>query len=89
MVMPWYVVLLIVWNLFGGLALLILSVNRSFPGYSAEMLNYEWLYDEFNVNWFGCTLLTALFNLMCPVYTIGYWFVKIFKYLCTTGRVDF
>lgn len=88
MVMPWYVVLLIVWNLFGGLALLILSVNRSFPGYPAEMLRYEWLYDEFNVNGFGCALLTILFNAMCPLYTVGYWFVRTFKYLCTVGRVD-
>lgn len=88
MVLPWYAIMLIVWNLFGGVMLLILSVNRSFPGYPAEMLRYEWLYDEFNVNCFGCTLLTILFNAMCPLYTIGYWFVRTFKYLCTAGRVD-
>ena len=88
MVLPWYAIMLIVWNLFGGVMLLILSVNRSFPGYSAEMLRYEWLYDEFNVNEFGCTMLTILFNALCPIYTIGYWLVRTLKYLFTTGRVD-
>ena len=88
MVMPWYIAILIVWNLFGGLMLLILSVNRSFPEYPAEMLRYEWLYDEFNVNAFGCTMLTILFNSLCPVYTICYWFFKTMKYIFTVGRVD-
>lgn len=88
MVLPWYAIMLIVWNLFGGVMLLILSVNRSFPGYPAEMLRYEWLYDEFNVNEFGCTMLTILFNSLCPVYTICYWFFNVLKYLFTVGRVD-
>ena len=88
MVLLWYAIALIVWNLFGGLMLLILSVNRSFPGYPAEMLRFEWLYDEFNVNEFGCTMLTILFNALCPIYTIVYWLVRTLKYLFTTGRVD-
>ena len=88
MLLPWYAIMLIVWNLFGGVILLILSVNRSFPGYPAEMLRYEWLYDEFNVNAFGCTMLTILFNLLCPLCTICYWFFNVMKYLFTVGRVD-
>ena len=88
MVLPWYAIMLIIWNLFGGVMLLILSVNRSFPGYPAEMLRYEWLYDEFNVNEFGCTMLAILFNALCPIYTICYWLVRTLKYLFTTGRVD-
>jgi hypothetical protein len=48
----------------------------------------EWLLMEDNVNGFGCALLTILFNAMCPLYTVGYWFVRTFKYLCTVGRVD-
>ena len=88
MVLPWYAIMFIVWNLFGGVMLLILSVNRSFPECPAEMLRYEWLYDEFNVNGFGCTMLTILFNALCPVYTICYWFFKTMKYIFTVGRVD-
>lgn len=88
MLLSWYVIMLIVWNLFGGVILLILSVNRSFPEYPAEMLRYEWLYDEFDVNAFGCTMLTILFNLLCPVYTICYWFFKTIKYIFTVGRMD-
>lgn len=88
MAISWYTAILIVWNLFGGLALLILSVNRSFPDYPAEMLRYEWLYDEFNVNVFGCIKLTILFNLLCPIYTIFYWFFKAVKYVFSVGRLD-
>ena len=49
---------------------------------------YDSLNDEFNVNGLGCTMLTILFNSLCPIYTVCYWFVKTLKYLFTTGRVD-
>lgn len=51
---------------------------------------YDWDYPNpihlyhfhYRLNWFGTAMLTLLYNLICPIYTIGYWFYK----LCTVGR---
>lgn len=47
-----------------------------------EFLNPIYVYKNFKVNYFGCTILTIIFNLICPLATICYWFYK----LCTVGR---
>ena len=49
-------------------------------------LNPFWLYENYNVNFFGAFLLMILFNLICPVITIIYWFCKFIKFICTVGR---
>ena len=35
-----------------------------------------------NMNWFGVIFFTLLLNILCPVYSLLYWFGK----LCTVGR---
>lgn len=40
------------------------------------------VYKHINVNWFGAIVLTIVFNLFCPVISIGWWFY----WLCTVGR---
>lgn len=48
-------------------------------------LNPKLIWEQYDtVNIFGCTVLTIVLNLLCPVFSIGYWFYK----LCTVGRKD-
>lgn len=35
-----------------------------------------------SMNWFGVIFWTLFFNLICPVFSVCYWFWK----LCTVGR---
>ena len=70
----------VIWNLMGVVFLLV-WVNMS-TLYLSEILNPVKLYKEYKVNIFGLILLTLFINLLCPLYTIGFWFYK----LCTVGR---
>ena len=47
-----------------------------------ECLGPKWIYKHYHVNWFGAFWLTVLFNLICPIASIAYWFYR----LCTVGR---
>ena len=49
-------------------------------------LNPVWIYENYNVNFFGAFILMLLFNLTCPVVTIIYWFCKFIKFICTVGK---
>jgi hypothetical protein len=49
-------------------------------------LNPVWLYENYNVNFFGAFLLMLLFNLICPVVTVIYWPCKFIKWITTVGR---
>lgn len=40
------------------------------------------VYKHMDVNWFGAIVLTLVFNLLCPIISIGWWFY----WLCTVGR---
>ena len=74
--------LLITWILIGGIISFLPYEIYSLFG-SFEYLNPLFLYDYHNkLNWFGVICLTLLYNLLCPLITIGYWFYK----LCTVGR---
>ena len=72
--------LTVVWN-FLGVVCLLTWMNKT-TLYPDEILNPFKLYKEYKVNLFGLILLTLFINLLCPVYTIGFWFYK----LCTVGR---
>lgn len=67
---------LFIWSLVG--AMLLAMVDQQ----EANFINPMWIYQNVNVNMFGTLILTVLFNLICPIYSIGYWFYK----LCTVGR---
>ena len=73
---------LILWNFLGGIfSILLYEVYGLFGSF--EYLNPLFLYDyHYNLNWFGVICLTLLYNLICPLITIIYWFYK----LCTIGR---
>ena len=47
-----------------------------------EWFSPIWIYKHYKVNYFGTIFLTIVFNVLCPILTIGYWFYK----LCTIGR---
>lgn len=83
--MEWYEIfgVLFVWSII-GICFYSLSLD---PKVSSrlddwDIINPFYIYKNFKVNWFGAFLLFLLFNLLCPFYTIGYWFYK----LCTVGR---
>ena len=76
------IILLVAWNVIGGMCSLVPADKCSLFG-TFSYLNPIFLYDyHSNLNWFGVILLTLFYNLLCPVATIIYWFYK----LCTVGR---
>lgn len=74
---------LFAWHICGIIIYAIISAmttkNNNFRLIS---LNPIWIYKNFKVNYFGCFCLSLLFNILCPIVTIFYWFYK----LCTIGR---
>lgn len=58
-----------------GLAICLCFENRDY-------VNPIWIYQNSNVNIFGAFVLTILFNLIFPIYSLWYWLCK----LCTVGR---
>jgi hypothetical protein len=77
--------ILIIWNISGFAVWLAMAVFDGSPMNEAsgfEFCNPVWLYEQYRVNYFGAGFLALLFSLMCPVYSLGYWFYK----LCTVGR---
>ena len=71
---------LMVWSLGGALFLIIVGVLDEFDDFS--FLNPIKIYKTYHVNYFGAALICIIYNLMCPVGSIGYWIYKI----CTFGR---
>jgi hypothetical protein len=79
---------LIIWQIVGGVILVILWANR----YHARATNNNilspfFIYDEWELNWFGTIIICLLFNLLCPVATVIVWFCKFIKFIFTVGRV--
>ena len=80
------VVILFAWSVLGALFMGILTVSLSFPGYTENILSPIWIYDEWNLNYFGVALVCIFFNLLCPIWTISVWGFKFLKFICTVGR---
>lgn len=70
----------IVWSLLGALFLIIVGVLDKFDDFS--FVNPIKIYKTYRVNYFGAALICIIYNLLCPVGSIGYWIYKI----CTVGR---
>lgn len=70
-----------VWNTIGIIVLFFIPYSRDATNLK-ELFNPKSIYENIEVNWFGCILLTIFFNLLCPVISGGYWFY----WLCTVGR---
>lgn len=74
----WMIVILAIgWSVIGfGLAYMLMGSE------GLEYVNPIWIYKKYRVNYFGAAVLCILFNLICPIGSICYWFYK----LCTVGR---
>jgi hypothetical protein len=72
---------LLLWSVIGFVILLAIPYTREAIDLD-EVFNPKEIYDSIEVNWFGCIMLTILFNILCPPLSIGYWFYTI----CTIGR---
>ena len=71
---------LVIWNGCGGIILILLDVLNKFNDFS--FMNAIKIYRTYRVNYFGAALICIIYNLLCPIASIGYWFYK----LCTFGR---
>ena len=74
------IVCALAWSLCGTLFLVIVGVLDKFDDYS--FLNPIKIYKTYHVNYFGAALICIVYNFLCPIGSIGYWFYK----LCTFGR---
>jgi hypothetical protein len=73
---------LFVWSIIGYVLTYELSENVRWRSDGFEYLNPRWMYQHYQVNWFGCILLFLWYLLLCPLGLVIYWFYK----LCTVGR---
>lgn len=75
----------ICWQVVGGLFWLITAMKGKgacSKCMGVEFVNPIWIYKHYKVNYFGCLMMTILYNLVCPMISFCYWFYK----LCTVGR---
>ena len=73
---------LLLWSLIGYCVAYEMSDNVRWHADGFEYLNPCWIYQYYQVNWFGCILLFLWYSLLCPLGLVIYWFYK----LCTVGR---
>ena len=71
---------LMVWSLGGAIILCTIGVIDEFNDFS--FVNPIKIYKTYKVNYFGAALICIIYNLLCPVGSIGYWIYKI----CIVGR---
>ena len=69
-----------VWSVGGAIILGISGVLIEFNDLS--FMNPIKIYKTYKVNYFGAAIICIIYNLLCPIGSIGYWFYK----LCTFGR---
>ena len=78
------------WNIIGFLSLVFYKkesvVFDSRWDKWRDMYNPVWLYEHYNVNYFGAAMLTIIFNLLCPIASILSWLYIILKFVFTAGR---
>lgn len=75
------VAIMLAWNFLGFVAITIIPYSRD-ANEICEIFNPSEIYKLLSVNKFGCAMVTIFFNLLCPIFAIGYWFY----WLCTVGR---
>ena len=71
---------IMVWSLGGAIILGLLGVVDEFDDLS--YVNPIKIYRTYRVNYLGTALICIIYNLLCPICSIGYWIYKI----CTFGR---
>lgn len=90
--MTWsdWLLLIFAWSVVGGfilgIALGIAYGNQRTGAFSMaegwEFVNPIHIYKYNKVNWFGAIIVALIYNALCPIGSICYWFYK----LCTVGR---
>ena len=70
----------VVWSILNIPFLLVFGVFEDFNDFS--FMNPIKIYKTYHVNYFGAALVCIIYNLLCPIGSIGYWIYKI----CTVGR---
>ena len=73
---------LMTWSVGGAIFLGIGGIFSKFDDFS--FMNPIKIYKTYRVNYLGAALICIIYNLLCPVGSIGYWLYKI----CTVGRKD-
>ena len=71
---------LMVWSLGGAIILGLCGTYDKFDDLS--YVNPIKIYKTYRVNYFGAAIICIIYNLLCPIGSIGYWIYKI----CTVGR---
>ena len=58
-----------------------------------DFLNPKFIYDNSNMNIFGCLIVSILLNIVCPVIAVLYWsfkvlscIIKFIGFIFTVGR---
>lgn len=86
--MYWYDWLWIIfaWSIVGGFILVVAHCARSRGAIDMadgwEFVNPIHIHKYNKVNWFGTTIVALIYNALCPIGSVCYWFYK----LCTVGR---
>lgn len=92
--MFWYdwLLAILAWSITGGIILMVARVARVVQrgaGASAmamadgwEFVNPIHIHKYNKVNWFGTFIVALIYNALCPIGSVCYWFYK----LCTIGR---
>ena len=82
--MPWYFILLLAYGAFEALFAIVILWNHEefFIEDFDNIYNPLTIYEYFEVNVFGCILLTLLFHILILLPAPFYWLYK----LCTVGR---
>ena len=87
--MYWYDWLLVIclWSLLGGSILMVAHCIAQSRGAldmadGWEFVNPIHIYKYNHVNWFGAIIVALIYNALCPICSVCYWFYK----LCTVGR---
>ena len=86
--MDWafWIGIITIWSIVGGIILIII---QNFGRKGAIRASYGWdfvnpihIYKYNHVNWFGAFVVAIIYNALCPIGAVIYWFYK----LCTVGR---
>lgn len=86
--MYWYdwICIIFAWSVLGGFILLIAHCAQGMGAIIMadgwEFVNPVHVYKYNKVNWFGAIVVALIYNALCPIGSVCYWFYK----LCTVGR---
>ena len=72
----------LIWNVFGMLGCG--TIACYFGAQGMEIANPRRCYELSKMNWFGATVVSLIYNLLCPIGAVCYWIYWLF----TVGRKE-